>query len=134
STTTADNDVSETMEIIDLCTPTVVIDDGSTAVEMKQRFLNLDRRLCILPCYTTYNAKRDEGQPLLANIPHHQLTSTELSYRRSGAFKPACTIVNTQSNMPSFLREKFNMFFGDLLERLKVDLSILDYNYTRLNK
>ncbi|CAF3818973.1 unnamed protein product [Rotaria sp. Silwood1] len=36
--------------------------------------------------------------------------------------------------MPSFLREKYNMYFGDLLERLKVDLSILDYNYTRLNK
>ncbi|CAF5136234.1 unnamed protein product [Rotaria sp. Silwood1] len=64
----------------------------------------------------------------------HQLTSTELSYRRSGAFKPACTIANSHSNMPSFLREKYNMYFGDLLERLKVDLSILDYNYTRLNK
>ncbi|CAF4210926.1 unnamed protein product [Rotaria sp. Silwood2] len=133
-TSAKDNDVIETMEIVDLCTPTVVIDQTSTAVEMKQRFLNLDRRLCILPCYPTYNAKRDEGQPLLANIPQYQLTSTELSCRRSGAFKPACTIVNSQSNMPSFLREKFNMFFGDLLERLKVDLSILDYNYTRLNK
>ncbi|CAF3752400.1 unnamed protein product [Rotaria sp. Silwood1] len=132
------------MEIIDLCTPTMVIDDlpiipdpisnGTTSVEMKQRFLNLDRRLCILPCYPTYNANRDQGQPLLANIPQHHLTSTELSYRRSGGFKPACTLLNSQSNMPSFLREKFNMYFGDLLERLKVDLSILDYNYIRLNK
>ncbi|CAF4236004.1 unnamed protein product, partial [Rotaria sp. Silwood2] len=143
-TRTRNNNFIDTMEIIDLCTPPIVIDDlstipdpmydATTSVEMKQRFLNLDRRLCILPCYPTYNANRDQGQPLLANIPHHQLTPTELSYRRSGAFKPACTIVNSQSNMPSFLRAKFNMFFGDLLERLKVDLSILDYNYTRLNK
>ncbi|CAF1624357.1 unnamed protein product [Rotaria sp. Silwood1] len=134
TSTTTDNDAIETMEIIDLCTPTAVTNDITTSVEMKQRFLNLDRRLCILPCYPTYNAKRDTGQPLLANIPYHQLTSTELSYRRSGAFKPACTIANSLSNMPSFLREKYNMYFGDLLERLKVDLSILDYNYTRLNK
>ncbi|CAF5083897.1 unnamed protein product, partial [Rotaria sp. Silwood1] len=57
------------MEIIDLCTPTAVTNDVTTSVEMKQRFLNLDRRLCILPCYPTYNSKRDAGQPLLANIP-----------------------------------------------------------------
>lgn len=36
--------------------------------------------------------------------------------------------------LPSFFREKYQAFFSDLLERLKVDISILDYNYTRLNK
>ena len=36
--------------------------------------------------------------------------------------------------IPSFLREKYHLFFDDLIQRLKVDMTLLDYNYTRLNQ
>jgi hypothetical protein len=62
------------------------------------------------------------------------LTQTEAVRRYANAFKPAFDIMNHDSMIPSFLREKYLMFFGDLIERLKVDMTILDYNYTRLNK
>lgn len=64
----------------------------------------------------------------------YQLSRSELTRRQSGVFKPAFDIVNYDSMISSFLREKYHMFFSDLLERLKVDMTILDYNYTRLNK
>ncbi|CAF4005174.1 unnamed protein product [Rotaria sordida] len=54
--------------------------------------------------------------------------------RCANTFKPAFNIINYDSTIPSFLREKYHIFFGDLLKRLKVDMTILDYNYTRLNK
>ena len=62
------------------------------------------------------------------------MTGIELARRYSGAFKPACDMINNNSMIPSFLREKYELFYGDLLRRLKVDLAILDYNYTRLNQ
>jgi hypothetical protein len=64
----------------------------------------------------------------------HQLTDTELARRNAGAFKTTFGIINNDPVIPSFLREKYQLFYGDLLKRLKVDMTILDYNYTRLNK
>ena len=64
----------------------------------------------------------------------HELTQREVLCRLSGAFKPAFDINNANSMIPSFLREKYLIYFGDLLQRLKVDMTILDYNYTRLNQ
>ena len=62
------------------------------------------------------------------------MTDTELIRRSSGTFKPAFNMINDDSDTPSFLREKYHMYFNDLIERLKVDMAILDYNYIRLNK
>jgi hypothetical protein len=70
----------------------------------------------------------------LFEIIAYQLTQTELARRCSGVFKPAFDIINHDSTIPSFLREKYQMFYDNLIERLKVDMTILDYNYTRLNK
>ena len=64
----------------------------------------------------------------------HQLTDTELARRSSGAFQQAFSVVDSNPLVPSFLREKYQFFYGDLLTRLKVNFAILDYNYTRLNK
>ncbi|CAF4150666.1 unnamed protein product [Rotaria sp. Silwood2] len=139
-----DADVQEIIEVIDLCTPDIDINDisiesvvlqkASTSDTTKERFPNLHRRLSILPCFPTNNNKQNYGDPLLPNIPPRQLTKEELARRHSGAFKPAFNIINYDSTIPSFLREKYHMYFTVLLERLKVDISILDYNYTRLNK
>jgi len=43
-------------------------------------------------------------------------------------------MIKNDLTIPSFLNEKYQLFFGDLIERLKVDMTLLDYNYTRLNK
>ncbi|CAF1247490.1 unnamed protein product [Rotaria sordida] len=64
----------------------------------------------------------------------HPLAPQRLVRRCADTFKPAFNIINYHSTIPSFLREKYHIFFGDLLERLKVDMTIMDYNYTRLNQ
>ena len=64
----------------------------------------------------------------------HQLTEIELIRRHSDAYRPAFDIINRDSTIPSFLREKYDLFFDDLIQRLKVDMTLLDYNYTRLNQ
>jgi len=71
---------------------------------------------------------------ILFYILVNQLTPTEAIRRCSNSFTPAFDIVNHNPMIPSFLREKYQLFYNDLIERLKVDMSILDYNYTRLNK
>ena len=68
------------------------------------------------------------------NILAHQLTQIELLRRRSCAYGPAFNVINHDSMIPSFLREKYHLFFDDLIQRLKVDMTLLDYNYTRLNQ
>ncbi len=71
---------------------------------------------------------------LVLSILAHQLTNTELARRCAGAFKTTFDMVDNNPTIPSFLREKYQLFYGNLLKRLKVDMTILDYNYTRLNK
>ena len=67
-------------------------------------------------------------------ISAHQLTQIELIRRHSGAYRPAFDIINRDSAIPSFLREKYHLFFDDLIELLNIDMTLLDYNYTRLNQ
>ncbi|CAF3961741.1 unnamed protein product, partial [Rotaria sp. Silwood1] len=88
-------------------------------------------------CYPSNNHnqnQQDNGEPLLPNIRPHQLTRTELSRRSLGSIKSALQIVQNNTTIPSFLREKYHLYYDDLLERLKGDFAILDFNYTRLNK
>ena len=68
------------------------------------------------------------------NISAHQLTQIELLRRCSGAYRPAFNVINHDSMIPLFLREKYHLFFDDLIEHLKVDMILLDYSYTRLNQ
>ncbi|CAF4055079.1 unnamed protein product, partial [Rotaria sp. Silwood1] len=142
-----DDDTNEILEVIDLCSPTVGSDDLSMLPVLSrntcisntliERFPNLSRRLSIVACYPSNNHnhnQQDRGEPLLPNIPPHQLTRTELSRRPLGSIKPALQIVQNNTTIPSFLREKYHLYYDDLLERLKVDFGILDFNYTRFNK
>lgn len=62
-----------------------------------------------------------------------RLTRTELVRRHLGTFKSEFDFITNGSTIPSFLYEKYQMFYVDLLERLKVDMAVLDYNYLRLN-
>ena len=69
---------------------------------------------------------------------HHgavgQLNSTEALRRCPGAYKSTFDIINYDPNVPSFLRAKYQLFYGDLIRRLKCDMTILDFNYTRLDQ
>lgn len=77
--------------------------------------------------------KKTEFLPLL-NVAAHQLTPEEGARRCSRAFRPAFDAIDHDSTVASFLRDTYQRFFGDLIERLKVDMTLLDFNYTRLNK
>ena len=112
-----------TIEIIDLCTPT------PTNVVAR-----INRYMKILACYPTASNDDNRIEPLLVNVPPEQLTATELQRRQSGTFPLAVDLIDQNSSMPSFLRDKYRLFFDELMTRLKVDLSILDFNYIRLNK
>ncbi|CAF4052343.1 unnamed protein product [Adineta steineri] len=131
------------MEILDLSTRNVDSHDASvvskdissisTSLLTDEKFLNLNHRLSILPLYPTSNTQA-QSHPLLTNIPYYQLSQADRIRRHSSAFKPAFNILNLDPTIPSFLREKYQFFYGDLIERLKVDITLLDFNYTRLEK
>ena len=55
-------------------------------------------------------------------------------HRCSNAFRPSFEVIDNDLGVPSLLRAKYQMFYGDLMKRLKVDFAILDYNYTRLDR
>ena len=105
-------DIATTVVVIDLCTPEVVWSESAK------------RRLAILALYPSREGD-EQRCPLLTNVPGD---------RSATMFKRSFEIVDRDVLVPSFLREKQQLFFGDLLERLKVDVALLDYNYTRLNK
>jgi len=62
-----------------------------------------------------------------------RLNEIELARRRPNAFTASFDVINRDPTISSFLRDKYKFFYGDLMDRLKVDMVILDYNYTRLN-
>ena len=57
-----------------------------------------------------------------------------LALRERHKFKPAVEIIDHDNLISSFLRDKYKLFYQDLVQRLHVDMTILDYNYTRLNQ
>ena len=65
-------------------------------------------------------------------LVEHQLSNEELELRRVDYFQPACRLVDHDRSISSFIRDKGQHFYGDLVDRLKVDMALLDYNYTRL--
>ena len=109
--------------VIDRCTPEVVLDESD-----KQYFLLLINVLC--------KPQREDGKVLKEKsfFTAHRLTQQERVRRCSTVFKLAFENIHRDLMIQSFLREKQQLFFGNLLERLKVVITLLDYNYTRLNK
>ena len=112
-------DKIDSIELINLCTP---------IVEM----MDVGRRLLILACYPT-SEDQDQSHLLRANVASDCLTLIELRRRTSNTYQSVINILEQNVKTPSFVREKSELLFGELMKRLRVDLSILDYNYTRLN-
>ena len=92
-------------------------------------------RLTLLPAFPTsiYNS---HTTLLLANVPVH-LLSNEQSFRRyemQWNEQSTCKIwINSDSTIPSVLRNYFEMNYELLSNRLNIHWSILDYNYARLD-
>ncbi|CAF2184309.1 unnamed protein product [Rotaria magnacalcarata] len=132
---TLDFDKSEPLEIIDLCAPTLDFNDQaigslvpqqtSTPKMTNERFPNLV--LCIINMIMVIHYWR------ISRVTN-QLNHVELARGESNLFRSAFQTTYHNATIPSFLREKYQMFFDDLLERLKVNVTILDYNYTRSNR
>ena len=142
-------------DLVDICTPKSDITEGEPILNVPdERFPNLARRRAILPLYPTSNRSSSEAHPLLANIPRmhmsidtgsccssslflvlaHRLSVAEALHRPPTAWKPAFDVVDHDSTIPSLLRAKYQLYYGDLIRRLQVDLAILDFNYTRLDQ
>jgi hypothetical protein len=139
-------------EVIDLCTPILHVDRTWLATRAMNRFPRLRERIAILPLFPCMDNLLEHCCPLLANVARtyghdhplraaidsvadrlaHQLTSEELELRQPDQFQPACQLVDRDRSIPSFLRDTWQFFYGDLVDRLKVDMALLDYNYTRL--
>ncbi|CAF1589895.1 unnamed protein product, partial [Adineta steineri] len=94
-------------------------------------------RLSILPTYPSTNNNIND-QPsillLLANISNSQLSSQERTYRQQGTYKCSFSIQDRTALTTSFMVQQYNTYYESIIERLNVDLSILDYNYLRLKK
>lgn len=57
----------------------------------------------------------------------------KVQVRSSTIRQPTLELIQYRQEIPSFLREKYELLYVDLMKRLHVDMSLLDYNYTRLN-
>lgn len=66
----------------------------------------------------------DHCRPMHVN--RYDPTNLPLSHQSTIEF------IDLLPERPSFLREKYQLFYVDLMKRLHVDMTLLDYNYTRL--
>jgi hypothetical protein len=94
--------------------------------------MNNQERLSILPIYPSMN---NDIQLLLANVPINHLSQQELTNRQKGKYKASFSIIDSNaSTTTSFMVQQYRTYYASLLERLNVDLSILDRNYIQLKK
>ncbi|CAF2782298.1 unnamed protein product [Rotaria sp. Silwood2] len=130
-TTMATSERKET-ELIDFITPDKSINNIYQS-NYKPRTLHFhnQQRLSILPTYPIMDMNYSSNL-LLLNISPTQLSQQELLRRQTGTYKPLFSITNSNTSTISFMVKQYNTYFVPTLDHLKVDLSILDHNYTRL--
>lgn len=119
---------SRPIEVIDLVSPDVS-PQGLKQISYTPRTLNNEnqQRLSILPYFPS-----NEQDLLFANVPPRQLSIEQMACRFRCRNLTTFTMSRESTNENSFIRQKYNHFFGSLVERLHVDTGILDYNYLRL--
>lgn len=71
---------------------------------------------------------------LFASYPINDLLYSNRSIHRLSNPKPTIELIDHQRSIPSFLRSKYELFYHDLMKRLRVNMTLLDYNYTRLKQ
>ncbi|CAF1193429.1 unnamed protein product [Rotaria sordida] len=120
---------AQEIELIDLVTPkkSPTLHYQSNYISRTIHFFN-QQRLSILPKFPT-TGNTTNVHLLLANVPMAQLSSEELARRQTGQYKPLFTISNYDPSVTSLMVNNYYTYFGPILERFKVDVAILDYNY-----
>ncbi|CAF1670697.1 unnamed protein product [Adineta ricciae] len=98
--------------------------------------LNNQERLSILPTYPNTNTNKNTESILLllANVPINHLSQQELRNRRTGRYKASFSILDCDASSISYIVQQYKKFYMPLLDRLHVDLSILDCNYIHLKR
>ena len=96
--------------------------------------MNNQERLSILPTYPNMNKDTQSVLLLLANVPINHLSQQELRSRRTGKYKALFSITDCDASPISFIVQQYQTFYVPLLDRLHVDLSILDCNYIHLKE
>ncbi|CAF1348935.1 unnamed protein product [Rotaria sordida] len=129
ATTTTTTTRSQGFEVIDLVTPkkSPTIHCQPNYIPRTIHFFN-QQRLSILPKFPTTD-NTTNIHLLLANVPMAQLSSEELVRRQTGQYKPLFPISNYDPSVTSLIVNNYYTYFGPILERFKVDVAILDYNY-----
>lgn len=131
TTTTARRNLTE---IIDLITPPKPL--ASSTIENYKPSTIVpynERRLSILPTYPMPLYGMNVNL-LLANIPNGLLSAEQLIHRQPGKYICPFTINNHDPTMTSFILNQYHKFFVPILQNFKLDLSILDHNYARLQQ
>ena len=136
---------SSTKPMIPYSTSLIKTTTTTTTTTMNSTFINdyipktihiqNQARLTLLPAFPTsiYNS---HTTLLLANVPVHLLSSEQLfgRYQMQWNEQSTCKIwINSDSTIPSVLRNYFEMNYELLSNRLNIHWSILDYNYARLD-
>ena len=124
---------NDAIEIIDLVTPPKM-ESTASRFNYTIRTLTLynQRRRSILPTFPTMTYTHGPNL-LLANVPINLLLTEELVRRQPGLYPCPFQIINSNPTTSSFMVNCYNTYFNSILSRFKMDLSILDHNYDRLN-
>ncbi|CAF1515766.1 unnamed protein product [Adineta steineri] len=111
---------------------------------------NFDQRHCrlhsLLPAYPPPSPSlsfeqnpviNQDNHLLRPHVPFYLLTQSEYQQRRRFAYRSSFILIDqrmqdSNSNIPSFLLNKYQQWYTDLSRHLNVDIAILDYNYIRL--
>jgi hypothetical protein len=135
------------IEMIDLVSPdasptrnttTTTTATTFTYVPRTLQFHN-QRRLSILPTFPLGLVEHQQQQApsllpslLLANVPVSYLSNSDAQHRQTDRYPTRFTIDKRASSSTSMMLQYYEKFYASLCTRLRVDLSILDYNCTRL--
>lgn len=125
---------SEKIEIIDLVTPikNSIVTTNQTNYRIRTLTLYNAQRRTILPTFPnmTNNHQLDL---LLANVPPNLLSTEEIARRQHGFYSAPFKIENIHPTAGSLMITHYHTYFTPIFERFKIDLSILDHNYYRMN-
>ncbi|CAF1488327.1 unnamed protein product [Adineta steineri] len=127
-----------TYSIIDLCTP--VKSSNTSNIPMKTKdyipktiTTHNQARLSLLPTFPTpiYD---NHPHLLLCNVPVQFLSIEQVCRRQQYSHQSSCTLtIPTNHSIPSSIRDYFDIHHQPLIDRLNINSTLLDYNYSRLN-
>ncbi|CAF3656261.1 unnamed protein product [Rotaria socialis] len=128
---------NQDIAVIDLITPPkpFMTTTRTTQPNYMIRTLSIynQRRRSILPTFPSMTYTH-EPDLLLANIPLDLLSTQELTHRQPSLYPASFQIQNPHPPAGSFMMTQYQKYFPPILERFKMDTSILDHNYFRLHE